>query len=398
MSRRVPSLLTALLLLAASAAAEVPHTANPEMPRDGIQVLATAEAWRRGGEDDDLFFGALRTVQLGPDGNVYALDTQLAQVHVFDTEGSFVHSLSREGEGPGEVRRPEDIVFFPDGSLGIAQYINGRIVRLAADGTPLATVMPPRDSGGGGMSAIRRVRCRAGTLVVNGVRMKQVDDGMLREQYLLRCDEDANVLAAYLVRAVPSNLMRDGWIERNNYFPSHERWDIDAQGRVLAATERNDYRVTVFAADGTPLRSFGRAAEAWRRTDAEKQEIRDSLVVLRDGERVRVEVEVEDREAAIAELHAMPGGETWVLPSAGIHGQPAGIMLTYDVFDADGVFVRQVRVACAGDPDEDRLFLLEDGTLALVTGAVQARRNAFGGSRAEDPGGVAEHALVLLRS
>ena len=32
------------------------------------------------------------------------------------------------------------------------------------------------------------------------------------------------------------NLMRDGWIEKLNYFPSHERWDTTAfQERI---TER----------------------------------------------------------------------------------------------------------------------------------------------------------------
>jgi hypothetical protein len=38
-------------------------------------------------------------------------------------------------------------------------------------------------------------------------------------------------------------------------------------------------------------------------------------------------------------------------------------------------------MACSGDPDEDVLFLLDAKTVALVRGAVQARRNAFGGSR-----------------
>ena len=51
---------------------------------------------------------------------------------------------------------------------------------------------------------------------------------------------------------------------------------------------------------------------------------------------------------------------------------------------AAGVYVRQVGVACEGDPDEDRLFLTGGGRAVLVRGAVQARRNAFGGSRAEE--------------
>ena len=115
----------------------------------------------------------------------------------------------------------------PDGSLGIVQYINGRIIRIALDGTPLGSMRPPGDEhGGAAMSSIRRVRARGGTLVVNGTRVAPAEDGegMVRTQYLVRCDLEARPLLEYLSRTVPSNLVRDGWRERANYFPSHERW------------------------------------------------------------------------------------------------------------------------------------------------------------------------------
>lgn len=372
------------LILAAASAAAVPHAANPETPRDGVEALELRELWRRGHEADDLIFGALRTVQTGPDGAVYALDTQLAKVFVFGDDGVLLRELSREGDGPGETRRPEDLVFLPDGSLGIGVYLGGRIVRLALDGTPLGTLLPPgEEAGGQAMSSIRRVRSRAGVTVVNGARVDPADDGsMTRTQYLVRVDAQARPLTEYLSTTVPSNLMRDGWIEKRNYFPSHERWDIDRDGNVLAATERNEYLVTVYAPDGTPLRSFGRAFAPRERTDEEKQEIRDNLVVLQDGERIRVEVAVEDHAPAIQEVLCRDDGETWVLPVRPRDQGRDGVLLSYDAFDADGVFVRRVDLLAPGTLEEDRFFLLGERRGALVTGAVGARRGAFGGGDA----------------
>lgn len=378
----------ALLLVSAAAAIAAPHVANTDVPRDGVSTLEFREVWHRGHDDDaEVMFGAVRTVETGPDGNVYALDTQLSQVVVFAPDGELLRTLSREGEGPGECRRPEDIVFLPDGSLGIVQYINGRIIRITLDDVPLGSLMPPGDEhGGAGMSSIRRVRSRGGSLVVNGARVTpgENDTGMVRTQYLVRCDDEATPLVEYLSTTVPSNLMRDGWIEHRNYFPSHERWDIDAAGRVLAAADRNEYRITVYEPDGSVAFTFGRDFAPRKRTEEQKQEIRDSLVVLRDGQRVTVEVEVEDHAPAISELHVMDGGEIWVLAAIGGPERPEGVMMSYDVFSPEGEYLRRLHVACDGDPEEDRLFLLGEGRTVLVRGAVQARRNAFGGSRAEE--------------
>jgi hypothetical protein len=397
---RIPILL--LLLMVAGAgelgAAEPPHVDNGELPRDGRQVLELTERWHRGHDDDDLIFGAINTVATGPDGNIYVLDQQQSQVFVFDGEGTLLRILSREGEGPGESRRPEDMVFFADGTLGLAQYINGKIIRIDLQGTPLNSLMPPGfdpSAGGGGLLSIRRVRYRAGTLVINGAKVVPADEGMVRTQYLVRCSDNLKPEVEYVSRSTAAVLMRDGWIEKNHYFPSHERWDIDGLGRVLAAAERNEYRITVFEPDGEVAFTFGRKLKPLTRTEAEKQEIRDSLTVIRDGERVQVEVQVEDDHPAVAALFWMAPGEIWVRNARSGHDQEPGIMLTFDVFDTTGVFVRQVAIACEGDPDEDKLIFLGKDRVALVRGAVQARRNTFGGSRGEEED-VAMHDLKIF--
>ena len=389
--------LTAVVSAAGLKAAEPTHVANGDQPRDGRQILELKEIWHRGHDDDDIIFGAVITAETGPDGNIYALDTQQSQVFVFDVEGNLLRILSREGEGPGETRRPEDMVFFADGTLGLVQYINGKIVRIDLEGTPLNSMMPPGydpNEGGGGMSSIRRVRYRAGNLVANGARVVPLEEGMMRTQYLVRCNESSEILVEYLSRATNAVLMRDGWIEKDNYFPSHERWDIDGTGRVLAAAARNDYRITVFEPGGATAFTFGRKMKPLARTEAEKQEIRDSLTVIRDGERMEVRVQVEDDHPAVSSLVWMEPGEIWVLNSRGTHDQEPGIMQTYDVFDTTGVFLREVALKCDGDPDEDKLVFLGNRRAALIRGQVQARRNTFGGSRGEEEE-VAMHDLKV---
>jgi hypothetical protein len=379
------------------AVSEPVHVENGDQPRDGRQVLEFRELWHRGHDDDEIIFGAVNTVETGPDQNLYVLDQQQSQVFVFDLEGNLLRILSREGEGPGESRQPEDLVFFPDGTLGLVQYFNGKIVRVDLEGTPLNSIMPPGydPAGGGGMSSIRRARCRAGSLVINGARVQPAEEGMIRTQYLVRCTESSEIETEYLSRTTAARLMRDGWIEKDNYFPSHERWDIDGSGRVMAATERNEYLVTVFRPDGSVALTFGRELEPLARTEAEKQEIRDSLTVIRDGQRMEVDVKVEDNHPAISAIFWRENDEIWVLNCRGTHDQEPGVMQTFDVFDTGGIFIREVTIVCEGDPDEDKLVFLGNRRAALIRGAVQARRNTFGGSRGEEED-IAMHDLKVF--
>lgn len=140
---------------------------------------------------------------------------------VFGQGGNFLHYLSREGDGPGECRRPEDLVFLPGGNLGIALYLNGKIIKIDLEDIPQGTLMPPGydAQSGGAMSSIRRARWRGGSFVINGARIMPTSDGMKRTQYLVRCDEKAKPLVEFLSHSTSSNLMRDGWVEKDNYFP-----------------------------------------------------------------------------------------------------------------------------------------------------------------------------------
>ncbi len=54
-------------------------------------------------------------------------------------------------------------------------------------------------------------------------------------------------------------------------------------------------------------------------------------------------------------------------------------MMTYDVFDPDGHFTRQVAVECEGDSFYDCLYWVSDDQVVLLTEAMAALAAQFGG-------------------
>lgn len=77
------------------------------------------------GDGPDVF-GEVRDVELGPRGETFVLDGQAAEVRVFGGEGTYLRTLARPGEGPGELNRPAGLTLDRDGNVWVLNWGNSR--------------------------------------------------------------------------------------------------------------------------------------------------------------------------------------------------------------------------------------------------------------------------------
>ncbi len=94
------------------------------------------------------------------------------------------------------------------------------------------------------------------------------------------------------------------------------------------------------------------------------------------------EFDLEDTERAIAALHVDGHGRLWVQHSRSNRDQPDGVLLTMDVYDPAGRWLREVSLACEGNPISDGVRFLRDGRVLLIRGFVLARLACLGGAMA----------------
>ena len=76
---------------------------------------------------DEYLFGTVGSIAVNDDRTVYILDAQAQHIRVFDSTGTYIESLGRRGEGPGELSHGEAIAQLPDGRLVVRDPGNSRV-------------------------------------------------------------------------------------------------------------------------------------------------------------------------------------------------------------------------------------------------------------------------------
>ncbi len=352
------------------------HVRNGAQPSVGVRTLALKEVWRAGGADDEeSIFGLITRVVGDAAGNVYLLDTQLHQVHVFDGQGAFTRTLSREGEGPGEVRYPVDMLFMPDGTLGLVQTFPGRIVCVDLKDTPAKTFVPGGDAPAeGGFLTLSDVQGRSGRLVLGGVEstINQTEGFQIRDNFIRSYAADGKPLVTYAHKSRKYEFGKLVIDEETEYFPQFRKWVLGNDGRVFVASQRNAYAIDVYTPDGKLERVIERQYVNWTRTPEETALVESIMSAQLRNIPFPVEHSVSKTEETINGMMLGGDGNLWVLSSRGWHEQPAGILATYDVFTPTGEFLEQVRVACPGDSSKDALMECGKGRFVVVKGFTDA--------------------------
>lgn len=359
---------------------QVPLVANPASPAGGTLRMELQELWRAGGEEDEHFFGVIGDCQRDAAGRIYLLDRQLSEVCVYAPDGRRLRTLSGPGEGPGEVSRPEDLLFLPDGTLGIVHRTPGEIVRLALDGTPLSSYQL-LDPQGEPLGAVRvqQAKPAGDRLVLCGQRRRQSEFLNDHEQFLSifsPAGTEVRKLMSHTERAF--NFEERTFTERYNYFANTSGWTTDGEGRIYVAPERDQYLIHIYAPDGSALRAIGREFIAPERTPEEKERIESGLSMTFNGERLRIEAEIEPRHQAIHRLWVDEAGYLWVHHSRSDRDLPEGVFATYDRFDPNGVYIQRVEIFCPGDPQQDQLYCLNANRFVLLRGMAGALQAFWG--------------------
>jgi len=383
------TLLGLLLLVPAAASAGevtlvdgIPHISNPALPPQGVQTVELEELWRAGGEGDDVFFGLIGKVCCDEQGNIYILDSQVCQVYVYSPDGRLLRTLFREGDGPGEVRRPRNMALLGDGTVGVIQEFPGRMVRVDRQNNPAPEINLMNGERGG---AVALDGCFAGgrTLLFSGVRIQQAEQGVQqRETFLSIYLLEGLELVELISRPAVRDYNHFVFAEKNEMPGFYWANCVDRDGRIYTAPRRNEYAIEVYSPQGKLERVISREYEHLKRSRTARRRLHDLLDSIFRAVPFEYRIEIEDDEYDVLAMQrgirVRNDGSLWILPGRGAYEQPDGVMLTFDVFDAEGHFQRQVAIRGDHDGVWDGFFFAGEDRAVVVTRQIEAIGAQYG--------------------
>jgi len=108
----------------------VSNPKTPALPPGTSVKLVLKEDFTIGVKEGDekYMFLSVRDIDVDDVGNIYVLDTKAAHIKVFDENGTFVKTIGKKGEGPGEAERPRFLQITLQEEIMVCDASSGRIL------------------------------------------------------------------------------------------------------------------------------------------------------------------------------------------------------------------------------------------------------------------------------
>lgn len=293
-------------------------------------------------------FGQVREMAVGADGTMYVYDGALRALRSYDSTGRFVHTIGREGGGPGEYREVIGLAVHPDGRLLLRDPRLGRIAVYTAAGEPLDSW--PMQSG---LFASDMLRTDSAGYVYARILTGAPKPGETWPFALARLDAHGAV-----VDTLPAPRWAEALVNTAIYDPT-TLWTWHPFGYFVAAFGAR-YAVELRHTDGPVLR-IERAGQPVLQVPAdERAELDSTFSALRQrspGPPQPAQPSIPTTKPAIRDIATGQDGRIWVRPympsipraeaadttsPAPRRGRRWTEPIAWDVFEPDGIFLGRV--------------------------------------------------------
>lgn len=356
------SVFTLILVLAGtSVSAEPVHIPCGPAPLHGTHDQTLTTVWQQPAEDQDFLIASISDAAFDREGNICLVDFRQKNVQVFAPDGTWLRTMGREGEGPGEFRDARSL-FFDGDRYGVLQGFPAAIVWLNADGSPSDRVTV------GGSDPEQQIFVSVAHAVQVGSdiygwtnRATFVDGERNFATRIARIAPDGTLgPTLYTEPDSPSARTDDGIDEGKVYDIWLGRWTSDGAGGVWVAPERDRFVLQHWDASGNLVLEVTRDYEPVVRNEAGQDAIR--VWFQRRGWTLD-QIQVGRTAPVVAGLRRGDDGNLWVRLAQGGRDPESDLFAVYDVISPAGEYLEQLR--WHSDLDVDSRHLLND-TTALV--------------------------------
>jgi hypothetical protein len=305
---------------------------NPQEPLYKIPIFELTEELSLGGPDvqGDYAFDRIRDIVVDDSGSIYVLDPRDSHVKVFDPSGTYVRTIGRLGQGPGEFEGPMTLSLNrAAGELAVHQPY--RMTFFKPDGTFLRDV-----SFRGASTMLGRVDSR-GHIYLNELDMGDQGPRLVIKKF----GPDGSVLAEVIgspAPITPKGATRTTRIKPNSLMPA-SYFHFDQADNVVYGYSQTYELMLLRASDAKPFKKIALSYDPVEVASAEKKEL-EKEIPPGSG----LEFDFPKYHPAYSRFFLSDLGHLFVQT----YEKADGGRFIHDIFDADGRFIGRMPLKPSG--------------------------------------------------
>jgi hypothetical protein len=364
--RNILFLLVILLAFPVDAFSDWTWAPPGECPTECCEL---EEQWRLGPDSDPLIYGTT-AIKSDSNGRIYLLNAVLCQIQIYDSQGRYLRSILRKGEGPGEVTTPLDFCFTSDGNLCVMQGFPAGLVFVDTTGQYVNSIRPrEKDREADPFSVLQALEQGGSHYIIGENQTNYGSPGSVETaERIWLLDGSWMYQRKIIEKRTKYDVEHYDLQERDVFVHLWNRLAIDRQGRIYHAPDWDEYRIILYDLSGQESPFMEADYPALERTKEMKRKIREGLEdspLL--NEHPPQSVHAEEYWPDIISMHTKEDGALWVLSSRGFHVRNDGEIYSYDVFDSNGGFIKKVSLRGPGWDEYPAVHFLDANTILLYT-------------------------------
>ena len=350
MKESIKSMLFLLLIFAIYADTDAIHAdVDPKILSDlyktGKILLRPELALDDQSMPKGVIFESPFDIEEDPRGNVYVLDYRANNIKIFSSEGKFINTIGRQGQGPGEFNGPFFLAVTKD-RIYVWDFRNRRICVLTHDGEFIISKEIPKIR-----ERIQNIKpLPNGDVIVEKEITYYEDLGRPQECKIELYSADLE----YKKTIYSKNIWRTRYIKKPGLrnipqpYPPLVYWDVSPRGQIVLGYSEK-YEIEIYDSQGSKISSFTQSYEPVKLAKADKDAFFKNIVSFSsDGQRKRgapdfivKNTKFPDHKPAFQGLLVDSEGNILVCP---YREKRTENYRCFDSFDPDGKFIGHVQI------------------------------------------------------
>ena len=291
---------------------------NPLEPLYGIEAFRMEEELCIGETEgrEEYMFQRLYTLVVNPNEDIYVLDYQAKHIKMFDKEGTYIRTIGKPGQGPGELQIPLGLFFSYTGELIVGD--TNRISYFTEDGEFIKST-PYK----GGMIHVRKIDQEGNFYATDIIMEKGIYE-------VKKYDPEFN----YLISFGSSPLQSAGGSKKRNPFFTLIRFDLIQGARLICGYAGEGYILKIMDTERNLLRRIEKDYTPLEPTQEDVDESQEGI-----PPEMKRELDVPKYFPPFRGMMTDDEGRIYV---STFKRTPDRKKYYYDIFDAEGKYILTV--------------------------------------------------------